>query len=268
MLDPPLAPSDFIDTCRYPITDPGTPAFAALVSAARRRFETEGLALLPGLLTPAGRVAMVAEARAAQPASHRRDTSFSVYRDHAADRPPAGHPAFTPSPFSQWVIATDLLPEAGAIRTLFQWEPLTRFVGALVGETLYCSADPLAACNVTVMREGDQHGWHFDANDFVVSLLLQKPEAGGAFEVRPGARDDGGTDHDIVAAAIAGSDHGVKRPPLDEGTLSIFRGQRSLHRVSPVRGERERMIALFSYDRRPGMMFPEAVRIGAFGRAA
>lgn len=261
-------PTSLIDTIRYPITDPDSAAFAAVVAKARRSFDVEGLALLPGFLSEHGRQAMIAEAVAARPASHRRDITFSVYLDEQQDLPPAGHAALTPLPFRQWVIATDLLPEHGALRTLFHWEPLTRFVGALVGERLYCTADPLAACNVTVMGEGDQHGWHFDSNDFVVSLLLQKPEAGGRFEVRPGARSKTGTDHDVVAAVIAGTDPEIKRPPLEEGTLSIFRGERAIHRVSPVEGRRERMIALFSYDRQPGMMFSEAVRIGAFGRAA
>ncbi|MEZ5923040.1 MAG: hypothetical protein R3D57_01505 [Hyphomicrobiaceae bacterium] len=262
------SPADLIDAARYPITDPQSPAFAAVVAKARKDFDADGLALLPGFLKPEARRMMVAEARAAEPRSHRRDISFGVYRDHAADRPADGHPALAPSPFRQWLIATDLLPPDGALLSLFHWAPLTQFVGALVGETLYCSADPLAACNVTIMRDGDQHGWHFDDNDFVVSLLLQKTETGGVFEVRPGARTDRGIDHDVVATTIEGRDAGVKRPPLAEGTLSIFRGQRSLHRVSPVAGKGERMIVLFSYDRRPGMLFSDAVRMGAFGRVA
>ena len=53
---------------------------------------------------------------------------------------------------------------------------------------------------------------------------------------------------------------------LRAGTLSIFRGQRSLHRVSPVEGARQRLIALFPYDRRRGMMFAAEVHLGAFGR--
>ncbi len=263
-----LDPAKLIDTGRYPIADPEAPAFAKAVAAAHASFDRDGLALLAGFLTPNACRTMTAEAEAALPRAHRRDTAFSVYRDHAKDRPPEGHPALKSSPFCQWVIATDLLSEQGALRRLFHWEPLTRFVGALVGETLYCTADPLAACNVTVMREGDQHGWHFDSNDFVVSLLLQAPEAGGRFEVRPGARSERGIEHDVVASALGGSDPEVKRPPLEEGTLSIFRGERALHRVSPVEGRRHRFIALFSYDRQPGMMFSHAVRMGAFGRVA
>ena len=50
---------------------------------------------------------------------------------------------------------------------------------------LFQLADPVMACTATVMYEGDTHGWHFDLNDFVVSILLQAPEAGGTFDFAP-----------------------------------------------------------------------------------
>ena len=59
---------------------------------------------------------------------------------------------------------------------------------------------------------------------------------------------------------------GLARPELRPGTLSLFRGQRSLHHVTRVAGARPRLIALFSYDRRPGMWFPDEVRRGVYGR--
>ena len=54
--------------------------------------------------------------------------------------------------------------------------------------------------------------------------------------------------------------------PAEAGTLIVFQGKRALHRVTPVRGGRTRIIALFSYDRLPGMFFPERVHINAVGR--
>ena len=46
----------------------------------------------------------------------------------------------------------------------------------------------------------------------------------------------------------------------------IFQGRRALHRVTPVEGARSRIVALFSYDRRPDMVFPERVRLSSVGR--
>ncbi|TIW22899.1 MAG: 2OG-Fe(II) oxygenase, partial [Mesorhizobium sp.] len=40
------------------------------------------------------------------------------------------------------------------------------------------------------------------------------------------------------------------------------------HRVNTVEGNRERMIAVFSYYERPGVLFTDEERIGFYGRAA
>ena len=39
-------------------------------------------------------------------------------------------------------------------------------------------------------------------------------------------------------------------------------------RVTTVEGERERMIAVFSYYEKPGVMFSAEERVGFYGRAA
>ena len=121
-----LDPAWLIDPGRDPIADPEAPAFIRTVTAARESFDRDGLALLPGFLKAECCRAMTAEAEAALPRAHRRDIAFSVYRDEMEDRPPEGHPALKASPFRQWVIATDLLPEGGALRKRFHWEPSAR----------------------------------------------------------------------------------------------------------------------------------------------
>jgi hypothetical protein len=60
----------------------------------------------------------------------------------------------------------------------------------------------------------------------------------------------------------------VRVAPADAGTLALFRGRRSVHRVSPVSGDRDRLIALLSFDSRPGMMFPAEVQRNNVGRTA
>src|SRR3546814_5824637 len=90
------------------------------------------------------------------------------------------------------VVATDLFPPEGMIRRLYASSALTDLVTDLLEEpSLHRCADPLLSCSATVMGEGDQHGWHFDSNDFVVTLLLQKPVDGGEFEFCPEIRSDG-----------------------------------------------------------------------------
>jgi len=260
--------SRLVDLARYPIADLDTPAARALVERSRATLEAESVLMLHDFVTPEARAAMVGELQAALPRAYRRETAFSVYYEGEA-RPPAGHGALAHNPSRQTIFAGDQFAREGALWSLFLWDALTDFVAAIVGGgALYRSADPLASLTATAIGDGDRHGWHFDQNDFVVSLLLQEPEEGGRFEMIPGAKDDVHVDHEIVARALAGREEGVIRPPMRAGTFSVFRGRRALHRVSPVKGNRQRLIALFSYHRRPGMMFtPEVYRV-AFGRVA
>ena len=78
------------------------------------------------------------------------------------------------------------------------------------------------ACTSTVMYEGDTHGWHFDLNDFVVSILLQAPEAGGTFDFAPNIRDDGDENYPAVAAAIDGRSEGVRSIKVEAGNVAAL----------------------------------------------
>jgi hypothetical protein len=41
------------------------------------------------------------------------------------------------------------------------------------------------------------------------------------------------------------------------GDFNVFMGDLSLHRVTPVKAARKRIVALFSYDRNPGTTFDQ-----------
>ena len=95
--------------------------------------------------------------------------------------------------------------------------------------------------NLAVMLEGDALGWHFDQTDFVVSLAIQSSDAGGDFENVQRLRwvDGGGIDerYDTVAGVLAGdAPELVTTVPMTPGTLMLFEGRWSLHRVTPSRG--------------------------------
>ena len=74
--------------------------------------------------------------------------------------------------------------------------------------------------------------------------------------------------YDGVAALIQGKDPDVKTVALTAGTLNVFKGKNTPHRVTPVEGTRDRVIAVFSYYERTGVMFSDDERIGFYGRAS
>jgi len=121
--------------------------------------------------------------------------------------------------------------------------------------------------NVMAYRDGEALNWHFDRSEFTTTLLLQAPESGGDFEYRTGLRSDDDPNYDGVARLLEGSDRQVETLRLAPGALNVFRGRNTAHRVTPVAGARERIIAVFSFYERPGVLFSEEERIGFYGRA-
>jgi hypothetical protein len=261
--EPPV--DDLIDSRQYPLADPATRR--AIIEQGRAQLRATGFAALPGLITAETAALMAAEALAAVPAAHRRDRLLPAYHDAPTSDMAQDHPLRRRHPYCMHVVATDLFPPSGMFRRLYESAALTALVADLLEEpSLHRCADPLLSCAATVMGEGDQHGWHFDSNDFVVTLLLQKPDEGGEFEFCPGIRTDADQNFPGVAAVMDGNAPGLRQPRVEVGTLMLFRGKYSLHRVTPVVGAGQRVIAIFSYDRRPGMMFSERTQLQAVGR--
>ena len=156
-------------------------------------------------------------------------------------------------------------PDA-ALRRLYLWDPLKDFIATVLGKSrLHRFADPLGACSVNVFVDGGEHGWHFDESEFTVTLMLQAPESGGAFEYVPGirGRDD---ERAIVAAVLDGARDIVHELPFTAGTLLVFGGRQTLHRVTRVQGTRPRLVPVLTYAERPGLANSEAVRKLFWGR--
>ncbi len=65
---------------------------------------------------------------------------------------------------------------------------------------------------------------------------------------------------------LAGERAGVETLPLTPGTLLVFEGRHSLHRVSPIAGRRWRHVGLLAYDTKPGTMGSDLLRADRYGR--
>jgi hypothetical protein len=259
--------SMLVDLERYPLDDDA--AFAPVAERCKAQLKESSFASLPGFLRPGVAEAMTGEVLDAIPRAYRREQSFSAYDESALEQYPPDHVRRRKHESRQFVVATDVLSQAGRLRTLYRSETLTRHIAQMLGEpALFQLADPIMGCTSTVMYEGDTHGWHFDLNDFVVSILLQAPEAGGTFDFAPNIRKDGDENYAGVTAAIEGHSESVRSIKVEAGTLLLFCGRRALHRVPPVRGRLPRVIALFSYDRKPGVRYGSEVYARVVGRTA
>lgn len=253
-------PQDWIDLDRYPIDRPESDAGRALIERCRNDIAETAGALLEGFLKPDALDRLADEARHVAPRAVRRDTHRSAYGwlDNAAfDH---DHPRGWPQHDRKGTVHYDLYPPDAMIRRLYEWQPLTDFITTVLRmEQLYICDDPVMSVVLSVMGDGDEQGWHFDTNDYSVTLCLQAPRAGGAFQCAPYVRDDDDENYDRIAAIFAGDEKPAVHFPPEPGTLTMFRGRRSVHRVDTIEGDRDRLMAIFSYHREPGFRWPEAM---------
>ena len=151
-------------------------------------------------------------------------------------------------------IPADNFAKDGPLRTVHDFEGFDGFIrDCLQEEKFYRYADPLADVIVNMAEEGPGFPWHFDTNNFTVTLAIQNAEGGGAFEYAAGIRE-GDENFDEVARVLKGTSDRVTVLELEPGDLQLFRGRYSLHRVAPLVGARPRYVAIFSYVEEPGMV--------------
>lgn len=253
---------EIVDLGAYPITD------AAFQAQCRDRFDETGVLVMSGFTLPAAIREIAAEGQANHESVYAKTEQHTVYLsptdpgfapDHARNRMVTS---------SKGCITDDLIPQTSALRTLYDAPEFRGFLCAVLGEAaLYEYADPLSSINLHFAETGQELGWHFDNSSFAITLMVQPPEQGGAFEYVTDARDAdaGEMGFDVVADVLDGRAK-VEQLVVDAGTMVFFRGRNSMHRVAPNEGERTRMLAVLAYNSEPGVALSEAARMTFFGR--
>lgn len=258
-----------LDLETFPLDQPGSDAWVALVNQCRVDLEADGMFNLSGLMR--GEVAASEVANMAQDLKEnafRHLRSHNIYFKKELPGLAPDHPALRLCETSNLTLCADQLAGSVLLR-LYEWLPFAQFLAATMDMTeLHVMQDPLARVNVMSYGQGQTLNWHFDRSEFTTTLLLQAPSAGGIFEYRSDLRTDGDPNYDGVADLLQGKDPTVKQMTVSPGTLNVFRGKNTAHRVTPIEGDIDRVIAVFSYFDRPGVLFSEQERLGFYGRAS
>ena len=254
--------SDLINTDRYDLDD------QHLTSTCLEQFRAEGICVLPGFLVSEAVDALVRESDALAPLAHRSATSATVYLSGADPTLPADDLRRRTLDSSVEVIGYHLFPANSLLRALYESDELLEFIGRCLGvEELHRYADPFGALNLAIMRDGDQLGWHFDMTDFVVSIAIQSSVNGGEFENAARIRSEDEPNSEGISSVIDGTDPSLVRiEPMTPGTLLIFNGRWSLHRVDPITGDTPRYVALLAYDTKPGTDSTDTLKLARYGR--
>jgi len=257
-----------IDLQRYPLNRLGSEEGQKLVKQCQHDLEESGLFNLQGFLLPSA-IKQAVENSADQLANH----SFTHQRKHNIYFLPEveglseDHPALQQFETINHTVCSDRIPDNVLIQ-LYEWKPFAAFLAAVMEiDELHPMDDELSRLNVMGYTDGEALNWHFDRSEFTTTLLLQAPAKGGEFQYKMGLRTDSDPNYDGIGEFLAGDQADIVTVPLEAGTLNVFRGKNTLHRVSPVIGNEGRVISVFSYYENPGVKFSTEEQIGFYGRS-
>jgi len=262
----PNSAADPVNLKRYPIANLHTSQAIAFANNCREEYLRTGLCMLPDFILPNAIGMLAGEANAVTHRAYFCKNTHNAYLTDIDSTLPEDDIARRQERTFVGSVAYDHLGDDSPLKRLYLWDPLKDFIGYVLGkERFYRFADPLGACSINVFVDGGEHGWHFDESEYTVTLMLQSPTSGGAFEYVPQIRGLP-NEKQWVGKILDGDRTGVVELPFTPGTLLIFGGNQTLHRVTRVAGDIPRLVPVLCYGERPDLVNSESVRKLFWGR--
>lgn len=247
---------------QHPISDPD------YQQACKTQLDRDGVLVLPDFYSAQAIAQTRQEGLDKQHLAWFCQQQHNVFLTPADNDYPMSHPRNREVISSKGCITDDQIADDSPLRTLYNAEAFQTFLCRVLGEQqLHPYADPLSSINLHYARAGQELGWHFDNSAFAITLLIQQPEAGGHFEYVRDVRDAAHQDMNFAGVAdILEGKTPTQTLNMPAGTLVLFRGRNSLHRVTPVQGEITRLLVVLAYNSEPGVSLSESARLTFYGR--
>ncbi len=261
--------ASIVDLSEYPIADGQSAARKGLIQKYANDLKDRLYCALPGFVIPDALASMVNEATSLRSVAYDNNSRRNCYLQRQPDSSLPDHHArnhFESS--STRMVAYDQIPEASPLKGFYHSKEVREMIAEIVGcAELFDNEDPYQPANYVCYNEGDQSSWHFDSdNSFTVTLMVQAAKSGGEFQMSPDSRSDTDQNYEHVAEVLHGErDDTIVSVGREPGALCIFRGCNSLHRVSPVMGDRMRIMGVFVYEREPGILGDQEVNETIYG---
>lgn len=234
----------------------------------RQKLADDGVLVLPEFILPDALEQIKTEGMQIQSQAYYTANNHNVYLAPSDDNFPGHHCRNRQVVSSKGCVTTDQIPDDSLLHVLYNSTTFKKFVSAIVEEKhLYEYADKLSSINMHYASHGQELGWHFDNSSFAVTLLIEKPKYGGEFEYVKDVRDaDAGEMNFERTEAVLNGEEPVETLSMDAGSLVLFRGRNSLHRVTPVSGDTTRMLVVLAYNSEPGIAISESASKTFYGR--
>mgnify|MGYP001020672811 FL=1 len=234
----------------------------------RQKLSEEGVLLIPQFLQSEALKQIIKEAEAQTHLAYFTKNTHNVYLSEPDTSLPKTHIFNHQVKSSKGCITTDQIQSESGLHVIYNNSIFKKFIAHVVQENaIYPYADPLSGINIHYANEGEELGWHFDNSSFAITLLLQAPKEGGVFQYVSNVRNVNSDKMNFEGVeAVLNDKVPVKTLHMEEGTLVLFRGLNSLHRVTPTIGNRTRILVVLAYNNKAGVSLSETARMTFFGR--
>ncbi len=256
--------SEIINTAKHPITE------APFTAKIKQELNQNGIVVLEDFMTPEAIETIRLEGLENETKVYAKTEKHTVFLSPTDDNFPPDHPRNKLITSSKGCLTDDQISPNSPLRELYNSTDFKNFMCEVLDEDqLHPYADPLSSINLHFAKHGQELGWHFDNSSFAITLMIQPPEKGSEFEFVRDVRnaDAGEMNFDAVGKILEGNVR-TESLTMDAGTLVLFRGRNSMHRVKPNLGTRTRMLAVLAYNSEPGISLSEEARKTFYGRVS
>ena len=243
---------EIINLEKYPINDTGSIKYKELTNYTTKQLNEDGCCVLHNFIKPDSIRRMKDEVDRNLSKIYFTSDKHNPYFTKDDKTLHEKHPKRIFSVRQSGYLNSNDLEKDSDLNKFYDLEEMLKFVSdSLEVFPLYTWADPLGKNPYSVMHTDHYFPWHFDGNEFTLSVLIQKAEKGGFFEYAPDIRTKDNENFEEVAKALKGDRTRVKSLDLKPGDLQIFKGRFSMHRVTKIEGKTSRYIALPCYVKDP-----------------
>lgn len=241
--------------------------FADADNTLKQTFDQTGILLLSNFISAKALTQLQQEAATLKTQAYRSTSSYNVYVMPDDNRFTPTAPRNRKFTTTKGCIPADQIPPDSILRVIYEADLFRKFICRLQDlSAIYPYADTLSSININYYDPGDSLEWHFDNADFAITLLIQQCTEGGVYEYVPNMRyDETGRENYNFLEKILDGKIEPQRTKMTAGDLMLFRGNRSLHRVTNIR-QGNRVLVTLNYNVKPGIPLSEKSRLTFFGR--
>ena len=255
--------ADFINFSENPIDD------ISWNNEMRNEYNKNGILSLKNFLTEYSIGMLKEESISKIEYAYFNPKEHNVYLKPGDNSFPKNHPRNINVFSSKGCITDDIIDKQSPLRVIYNSLIFKHFISVVTGqEKLFPYEDKLSSINIHYARKGEELGWHFDNSSFAITLMINDVSIGGEFEYTSQIRGEKilKTKEYQNVFNVLNDNFSTKIASMKAGGLLLFNGKNSMHRVTKVKCNETRVLAVLAYNNQSGVSLSNSAQMTFYGK--